>query len=188
MPLREVIIQVVRRVRSREPASYRWFPPKHSLALTFEYVPRHAIGPPDEPPQSPEPETVASLFLDVGQLYWVALASELGLSVKDLQRDEQWAARVEAVRYGSPFHILVEVPPSVWASGATAFIVALAAVFGAPYKAGAKFHGSRADYYRKRLDADDAQRQWIESRRRAHEEDGFRLVDVELPRVPPADE
>jgi hypothetical protein len=181
-PLRDLIVRVVQLVRDREPAAYRWFPPKNAVALTFEYVPRRAIAPPDEPPQSPALESVAELFADIAQLYWLSIASELARPVDELQRDEAWAARVIVVRYGSPFHILVEIPLAVWAGGAAAFMGALATVFGAPYKSAAQFHGSRAEYWRKRLEADEAHRQWLESRRQAYLEEGFRLAEADLPR------
>jgi hypothetical protein len=183
MPLRERVFRVVRDALPRRPAAYRWLLPKDAIALTFEYVPRRAIGPPDFPPQAPQPAIVAALFFDIEELYWLAAPEHVYRDTpEDLLRDEEWAPRVTAVHFGSPLQILLEIPAYAWAGAATGFVAALSMIFGAPYKAAAKFHDARGDYWRSRLAADAAKQAWIAARQEVHGEDGFRLVNVELPR------
>jgi hypothetical protein len=172
--------RLVRVLRWRRLPGYRGLHPRASATLVFEYVPRMLHGPPDEAPQSPRVETVAALFSDVDELYWLAIEADLGSGPRnDFRRDEDLTARVVASHFGSPFRIFLEVPPGVWAAIATTFVGALAAVFGAP----AKFEESRARFWRNRLQADEAKRAWIESRQQANTEDGFRLVDVEFSEI-----
>jgi hypothetical protein len=189
LSLSERIARAVEGAFQARPAAYRFLPPKHSIALTFEYVPRRAIAPPDEPSQSPRLDTVAALFSDIEELYWLAVPPDARRPApEERSLDDRWTPRLTAAHFGSPFHILVEMPPYVWAGAATGFVGALSAVFGAPYKAAARFHSARADYWRSRIDADQSKRAWIEARQQAHAEDGFRLVDAKLPRASGRDE
>lgn len=180
--MRERLAKVVRGLSGRKPAAHRWVLSKNVLSLTFEYVPRAPIAAPDVVPQSPRVEGVGMLFADIEELYWLALPpAEKGHSTDDPRLDEELAPRVVAVHFGSPFQVLVELPPYVWAGAVAGFVGALATVFGAPYKAGAKFHTARAEYWRSRLEADSAKSAWIASRRDAHAKDGFRLKSVKFP-------
>lgn len=77
--------------------------------------------------------------------------------------------------------MLVEVPPYVWVVGASSFIGALATAFGAPYRALAKFHSAREEYWRKGLPPMRHGEHGLESRQLAHGEEGFQLVDARLP-------
>src|SRR4051794_26160449 len=99
--MRGDLLQLLVRVfRERRLPGYRWLPPRASAILVFEYVPRRLYGPPDEAPQSPRIETVAALFSDIDELYWVAVGPNLGDgSRQDFRQDKRLAPRVIAAHF-----------------------------------------------------------------------------------------
>jgi hypothetical protein len=121
-------------------------------------------------------------FADIDDVFWLAFTDTFPEGTPIGRNGLDAPPRIVTIRFGSPLHVLVELPRVAWGAGVASFIGALAAVFGAPYKTLARFHSARAEYWRSRLAADTARREWLDSRKSAHGEEGFRLVDVRLPR------
>ncbi|MDP8907922.1 MAG: hypothetical protein M3N47_02135 [Chloroflexota bacterium] len=81
--------------------------------------------------------------------------------------------RLRSVEFGSPLQLLLEVPWEAYAAGGASFITALGLVLGAPHRAAAALQKGRAEYWRSRLEADEARQQYLHWRR-------FENRDVEL--------
>jgi hypothetical protein len=92
---------------------------------------------------------------------------------------------VRTIQLGSPLEFVFEIPWEAWAVGGSAFLGGLATLFGVPMKAAAEFEKARAEFWRSRLEADDAKRRWIESRRDRPPGRSFRLLDARTSESPP---
>jgi hypothetical protein len=85
---------------------------------------------------------VSRLFADTDELFWLAVADDSPAEEEKRRSDPDAGPRIVSTSFGSPFHILVEVPPYAWGVAATSFLGGLAALFGAPYKALARFQSA----------------------------------------------
>lgn len=88
------------------------------------------------------------------------------------------------LRFGSPFTVLVEIPWETYAVCGSAMIAGIGLVFGAPFRAGAKVHNARSDYWESRLKADTSREQYFEWRRRSNA-NRLKLARIEVQEDPP---
>jgi hypothetical protein len=90
--------------------------------------------------------------------------------------------RVRALDYGSPFHVVLEIPWQAYVTSGGGFIAAVGVLFGAPYKVAAQFHKNRQEYWGRRLAADEAKARY--AFHRAVENQDVRLVEIEATPLP----
>jgi hypothetical protein len=118
----------------------------------------------DFPPPGPED----------GELEWIARHQHFSRQMS-----------LRAARLESPLQLLLEFPPVVYVMGFSGFAYGVAHVLGVPYKAAARFHQARAEYFESRVEAADAKDAWLERKAERAKRSPFRLQKVEERDFPP---
>jgi hypothetical protein len=122
---------------------------------------------------------LGALLRDIETVYWVSIDSRseqrfeaMGLSIPDLQ------PRPATIHLHNPLEVVLEIVTAIWPVGAGAtFVGALAMIFKLP----ARYEKAREQYWRNRLAADQARRDWIEWTASAYRDSPIQLNNVALP-------
>lgn len=140
------------------------------------------------------PLAVAGVISVVEELYVVSFAKDAPPPSYAKRPDWAWEydlgslqARLSAVRMESDLHLLLDLPWPVYVGGFTAFTYGLAHVFGVPYKAVARFHKARKEYWESRREDEEARQQYFDFKKeQAAKRLPFELREVhETPKLPP---
>jgi hypothetical protein len=135
---------------------------------------------------------VGVVLTAIEEIYLASIRGDL--PPKDYRRKQDWAAeadarsltlRVHSLRMGSPLHVLLDLPATIYVSTFGAFSFGLAHVLGVPYRAAAVFERARERYYEQRLATAEAKDAWLDYKaKRVARQTTLRLraVEVALPR------
>jgi hypothetical protein len=163
------------------------------LLLEFER-PYWVYTPSPRPTRAIRPVDVAAVLTTLEAIYLVtALAippPEAEQGELEWVREQKDRLRVKALRMESPLQILLEVPWPIHAAAFGSLAYGVSYVLGVPYRASARFHRAREEYFESRTAASGAKERWLDrkaetAKRSLH----FKLSRVaEVSQLPPHDD
>jgi hypothetical protein len=119
--------------------------------------------------ESIRPIEVAVVIQAVEEIYLASIRGDLPPA--DYREQPDWAARanprsltmvIQEIRLGSPLHLVLDLPATIYIPTFSAFAYGLAHVLGVPYRAGAMFHRARESYFTARVASAEAKDEWLD--------------------------
>jgi hypothetical protein len=142
------------------------------------------------------PIEVAVVLSTVEEIYFASIRGDL--PPPDYRDRPHWAVeadarsltmRLHSLRMGSPLHVILDMPATIYVSTFAAFAYGLGHIFGVPYRAAAAFERARESYFEQRHATARAKDEWLDYKaQQVERRTSLRLKAVDIVTRVPNDE